>query len=302
VPLVILIFTSKDLKGKQKGLVGGIAPGRTSMGEQYHRAAITLSAMTGNIGIHGGNSAGRSLGDQVPYNAYPLSWAPDEHPPNPVDDAAPSRKTILKTLRIGGAWPGSMGQNCRTRYFSPGRRLPGRLQAFLCGQLQSGEPVAQFGKWDKALNKLEFMVTQEQFMTATARYADIVLPTCTYFERNDMIAGGSPPFYGYLKKIIEPLYESKSHGLNLSNSVSLSLPFRSEVNPYKPARTPSTKVDLPSSLFSIINGDVTINQPSQIFGSMAGQMIPAESLLRWTVTARWILDSCHHSLLLSSPT
>jgi anaerobic dimethyl sulfoxide reductase subunit A len=69
-------------------------------------------------------------------------------------------------------------------------------------------------RWHEALtsDKIDFIVVQEQFMSATARYADIVLPSSTALERNDIVATGDlTPFYGYLRKIIEPLYESKSH-------------------------------------------------------------------------------------------
>ena len=59
-------------------------------------------------------------------------------------------------------------------------------------------------------------------MTATAKFADIVLPTCTFLERNEVLSGVLPPFYGYRNKIIETLYESKSP-LEIANELAARL-------------------------------------------------------------------------------
>jgi len=57
---------------------------------------------------------------------------------------------------------------------------------------------------------MEFIVVHEQFMTATAKYADILLPVCTFLERNDITVGEGTPFLGFMGRAIEPLYESRS--------------------------------------------------------------------------------------------
>ncbi|MBL7119436.1 MAG: molybdopterin-dependent oxidoreductase [Dehalococcoidia bacterium] len=64
------------------------------------------------------------------------------------------------------------------------------------------------------LPHLEFIVVADLFMNTSARYADIVLPACTFFEQQNLIMppGGSPGVHSYLQlqdKVIEPLYECK---------------------------------------------------------------------------------------------
>jgi anaerobic dimethyl sulfoxide reductase subunit A len=63
----------------------------------------------------------------------------------------------------------------------------------------------------QALQSLEFFVVHEQFMTATARFADILLPVNTFFERNDIVRPWhAAPYYFYANKAIDSYYESKS--------------------------------------------------------------------------------------------
>jgi anaerobic dimethyl sulfoxide reductase subunit A len=59
-------------------------------------------------------------------------------------------------------------------------------------------------------------------MTPTVQFADIVLPTNTFFERNDMVLGVGLPFYGSVNKAIESRGESKSH-LEIANLLAVRL-------------------------------------------------------------------------------
>lgn len=62
----------------------------------------------------------------------------------------------------------------------------------------------------KSMEKLDFIVVVDQFMTDTARYGDIVLPAQSFFEYNDIFASYWTPYLNYFQKVIEPLYESKN--------------------------------------------------------------------------------------------
>lgn len=202
---------------KPGALISGISAGRTAFGEQFHRATMTLAAMTGNVGIHGGEAAGRSLGDQYPVHYYPFHTGPLlTAGENPVDKEAPERHTVIPTYKIFGRQISRNFSRVHKSRFADAL-LKGKAggyhadyKAFIVYNLNPVNQMPTTRKWREALKKPEFMVVFEQFMTATAKYADIILPVCTIFERNDIVSGGGRPFYGFLKKIIEPLHESKS--------------------------------------------------------------------------------------------
>lgn len=63
----------------------------------------------------------------------------------------------------------------------------------------------------KAMEKLELMVVQELFMSATAEMADVVLPAASYFEKNGTFTNGERRVQK-VNKIIEPIGNSKSDG------------------------------------------------------------------------------------------
>lgn len=64
------------------------------------------------------------------------------------------------------------------------------------------------GEMEKALKELEFFVDVDIFLTDSAKYADIVLPACTSYERGEFkVYGGGHA--QYTEPVIQPLYQSR---------------------------------------------------------------------------------------------
>lgn len=198
-------------QNRPSALVAGIAPGRTAYGEQYHRAAKTLAAMTGNIGIHGG-WAGRSSAPQPQFGGYALPLGrPLSGITNPVERDCPARSGSLPTLS---------GSDSMARIHTAevadailkGKKggYPADIKMAI---VMHTNPVNQYPNTNKmvaALKKLEFLCVAEQVMSATAKFADVILPVSTCLERNDITLGGVRPLYAYIKKVVEPPGEAKS--------------------------------------------------------------------------------------------
>ena len=192
---------------KPAALIDGFAAGRTAYGEQFHRAAITLAAMTGNMGIQGGNAPGALAAAAFPFRVpQPLPGSGG----NPVERRSPPRKYALP---IGA--PGSRVHNSDISDAILKGKAGGFSSDYKMLYLNSNNFLNQFPNTNKtieAFRKLEFIVAHEQFMTPTAKFADILLPTNTFMERNDMATSGArTAFLVYMNKPIEPLHESKSH-------------------------------------------------------------------------------------------
>ena len=67
-------------------------------------------------------------------------------------------------------------------------------------------------KWhDEAVEgKIDLLVTLDFRMSTTCLYSDIVLPTATWYEKDDMNTSDMHPFIHPLSKAVDPVWESKS--------------------------------------------------------------------------------------------
>jgi len=193
---------------KPAALMAGVAPGRTAFGEQYHRIASTLAAMTGNVGVHGGDAAGRAW--ESVWGGYEYNRPRAEQPVNPVDQVVPRPPR--------GSYPGYRASRVLRisvpDFIEKGKAggYPADCRLIVVGNSNWVNSLPNINKIVRALTsgRVEFMFVQEHFMTATAKFADVILPTTTFMERNDVTSGVGLAFWGYVRKAIEPLGECKS--------------------------------------------------------------------------------------------
>ena len=173
---------------KPSALHCGYAPGRTYQGEQFHRAAYALAAMTGSVGVTGGNSGvsngacGRSGIKSLPFGENPVN----------ARVASSMLADVLARGKSGG-YPADI-----------------KLVYSAAGDLFNQCP--NVNKTIAAAQSLEFMVAHEHFITPTARYADIVLPATTFWERNDMHTpwAGAGHYVIFMQQAIPPVGECRN--------------------------------------------------------------------------------------------
>ncbi|AUH32078.1 nitrate reductase subunit alpha [Paracoccus tegillarcae] len=72
------------------------------------------------------------------------------------------------------------------------------------------KPVEAVWHDEAPKGKLDLLVTIDFRMSTTAVYADIVLPTASWYEKDDMNTSDMHPFIHPLQAAVDPAYESKS--------------------------------------------------------------------------------------------
>ena len=185
---------------KPAAMQAGYAAGRTSFGEQFHRAAYALAAITGNVGVPGGSSGvsngatGRAGIKSLPTGKNPIE----------AKVASPLLADLLARGKAGG-YPADIRM-----IYSSG------------GDLFNQCPNA--GKLAASLDNVEFIVAQDHFLTPTARLADIALPATTFWERNDVHTpwAGAGHYAIYMRQAIEPMYECRND-IDIFNELSRRL-------------------------------------------------------------------------------
>ena len=188
VPIETIVALARRL-GTTKPALVKFADGvqRHGNGGQTTRAIICLPAVVGQVGVRGGGLA-YSTGDYIDIDADTLGHA-SECPPMP---------RVVNMNRLGAALTGELTD-------------PPIMSLFVF----ASNPVAiapNTGLIVQGLVREDlFTVVHELFITDTARYADIVLPSTSQLEHTDIHEAYGHRFLQYNEAAIAPLGEAKSN-------------------------------------------------------------------------------------------
>jgi anaerobic dimethyl sulfoxide reductase subunit A len=155
-------------------LYQGYGMQRRASGEQVVRAGCTLAAITGNFGISGGWASG--LGLQAPDGGG--LWTVFPTGENPVKAAIPVFLWTEAVLR-GKDMTSADGVIGAEKLDNDIKLIYAVATNCLINQHANVNRSAEILRDE---SKVEFLVVQDNFLTPTARFADIVLPACTQFE------------------------------------------------------------------------------------------------------------------------
>ncbi len=184
---------------KPAALIQGFGAQRHAYGEQSARGGILLACMTGNVGVSGGWACGSGRCTRHAFPGMP-------NVPNPYSMSIPSylwTEAILRGHELT-ALDGVTG----------GEQLQSDIKMMV--NLAGNCLINQHGDINRTkeiladTSKCEFILCSDLFMTASAKFADILLPGVSFFEgENIVVPWQYGDFLGFTNQVIEPLYEGR---------------------------------------------------------------------------------------------
>jgi anaerobic dimethyl sulfoxide reductase subunit A len=163
---------------------------------------MMLSLLRGQVGLQGGSTGSREGGHSYPFVRFPTLN-------NPIKTAIPFflwTDAITRGTEMTDTTDGLLGA----------KRLKNNIKFIwnyagncMINQHSDINRTHQILQDEKAC---EMIVVIDNHMTASAKYADIVLPDCTTSEQSDFCMDGhvaSMPYFIFASQVIEPRFECK---------------------------------------------------------------------------------------------
>lgn len=229
VPAQTIKDLAHELQSNRTMLMVGWGIQRIQYGEQPHWMAFALASVLGQIGLPGG-------GIGTSYH-YSNGGSPTASGPflgglgGGVNPVWPIKKPWKGSQYI----PVARFADC---FLNPGKTIDHNGQKITYPEIKlvmwaGGNPFTHQPDTNNLANawkKPDTVIVTDIVWSATARHADIVLPACTTFERNDITSIGSYSNDGIvaMQQAIEPRWESKSDFwicANIAKKLGLEEPY-----------------------------------------------------------------------------
>ncbi|MFT8350733.1 DMSO/selenate family reductase complex A subunit [Clostridium saccharoperbutylacetonicum] len=201
IPRETIIKLAREYATNKPGaLIQGFGPQRHAYGEQVVRSGTVLAAMTGNVGISGGWASGTGYTARQQY----VASIPNDNP-NKAEISVYSWPDAITHGKGMGADYSVVGVDKLTSNIKLIFNLGGN-----CLMNQHGDSNVT-GKLLEDESLVEFILVAEHFLTASAKYADILLPADNMMERDDIVTPWVDGDYVlYMNKAVDTVYECRN--------------------------------------------------------------------------------------------
>lgn len=184
------------------------APARINNGECLPHSMLTFAWMTGNVGTIGsgcGPSMHTAASNPGPALVTPGA-AGDPAVTNPISKAVISQGAV-NAINNGEMWEAVL--NGKYTAGSEGKK---DINIQMIVSTGFGAPLNQrmgATKGIKAHRKVEFVLADGLNLASHCKYADVVLPVTTTWERDGSFQTGNRDMLIWTSKVVEPQYEAK---------------------------------------------------------------------------------------------
>ncbi|MFJ5297022.1 molybdopterin guanine dinucleotide-containing S/N-oxide reductase [Pseudomonas sp. NPDC088368] len=199
IPASRITTLAREMASKRTMINIAYSLQRSVHGEQPFWMTVTLAAMLGQIGLPGGGfGLGYGCMNNTGSGRKAFSGPRFSQGVNPVKDFIPVARVTDMLLNPGAPFDYN-GQ----RLHYPDIRLVYWAGGNIFHHHQDLNRLLE--AWERP----ETIIVHEQYWTAQAKYADIVLPATTALERDDIGSAASDRYMIAMKQAIEPVGESR---------------------------------------------------------------------------------------------
>ena len=187
VPAPVVVALAREFaQARPAAIRCGVGPQQTVCGEDFVRGLSALAVLGGHWRARGGGL----LTEACPVMDENAAACPE---------LAPARPRSLDMA--------ALGPNLTNEHLDP------PIKGLMVWNMNPAVVLPNAGQVRRGLGREDlFTVVLEQFMTDTARFADIVLPSTTQLEHFDLQGAWGHHYISVNNPAVAPLGESKSHG------------------------------------------------------------------------------------------